>query len=162
MQQLESLDFLGRLYMRSTTEVSPVSLRVNRNWFVGIDRFNLYKIFRNKSVFARKVIKETVFNYWADGNLRTRKKVLDGLRHQMCATVTNGFKFGRIFVRNHLRKYLNLPFPVRSWQDPKKGTMHIGMMPDFKPIISLKIGTGGFEPPTPCMSSKYSTPELRA
>ena len=25
-----------------------------------------------------------------------------------------------------------------------------------------KIGTGGFEPPTPCMSSKYSTPELRA
>ena len=24
------------------------------------------------------------------------------------------------------------------------------------------IGAGGFEPPTPCMSSKYSTPELRA
>ena len=124
--------------------------------------FNLYKIFRNKSVFARKVIEETVFNYWADGDLRAGKKFLNGLRHQMCATVTNGFKFGRIFVRNHLRKYLNLPFPVRSWQDPKKGTMHIGMMPDFKPIISLKIGTGGFEPPTPCMSSKYSTPELRA
>ena len=28
--------------------------------------------------------------------------------------------------------------------------------------IAETIGAGGFEPPTPCMSSKYSTPELRA
>ena len=32
----------------------------------------------------------------------------------------------------------------------------------FQRGINFKIGTGGFEPPTPCMSSKYSTPELRA
>jgi hypothetical protein len=41
--------------------------------------------------------------------------------------------------------------------------MHIRMMPDSNTYKSLKkLGTGGFEPPTPCMSSKYSTPELRA
>ena len=41
--------------------------------------------------------------------------------------------------------------------------MHIGMMPGYNTNKPLKkLGTGGFEPPTPCMSSKYSTPELRA
>lgn len=30
------------------------------------------------------------------------------------------------------------------------------------PVSSVLVGTGGFEPPTPCLSSKCSTPELRA
>src|SRR5205807_10408749 len=63
-------------------------------------RFALLQIFRGKRPLVGKIVIETLFNRRTDGQLRRRKKILDGLRHNMCAAVAID-----LFALRHIEGY---------------------------------------------------------
>ena len=67
---------------------------------------DLFKVFRFERFLAMEVVEKSVLNDWTDGDLGFRIQLLHRLRHQMSATVTQGFKIVLFLIWiAHLKKH---------------------------------------------------------
>src|SRR5207253_5769356 len=91
-------------FFEELDSVLPAHLRAPK-WAIGADdllnsRLDLFQIFRGKRPLVGKIIIETLFNRRTDGQLRRRKKILDGLRKNVRAAVAIDF-----FTLRHIEGY---------------------------------------------------------
>ena len=66
--------------------------------YLGHALLDFLEILGGKRALIGEVVKEAIFNHWANGHLSRRKQLLHGLGHQMCTGMAQHFNALIIFT----------------------------------------------------------------